>query len=72
MNSCCMGEDSGGACLQGCGDVSAACKRKRNLKQQELNKLAQQRYRYVQWSAIASIVFYAKSMCLSHKLVSTV
>ncbi|KAL0028636.1 hypothetical protein WJX79_007137 [Trebouxia sp. C0005] len=28
-----------------CGDVSAACKRKRNIKQQELNKLAQQRYR---------------------------
>lgn len=43
--SCGIGEDSSGACLQGCGDASAACKRKRNLKQQELNKLAQQRYR---------------------------
>lgn len=31
--------------MPGCGDASAACKRKRNLKQQELNKLAQQRYR---------------------------
>lgn len=45
VNSCGLGEDSSGACLQGCGDMSAACKRKRNLKQQELNKLAQQRYR---------------------------
>lgn len=46
-NSCGAGEDSGGNCMPGCGDASAACKRKRNLKQQELNKLAQQRYRYV-------------------------
>lgn len=45
INSCGMGDDSSGACLPGCGDVSAACKRKRNIKQQELNKLAQQRYR---------------------------
>lgn len=44
-NSCGAGEDSGGNCMPGCGDASAACKRKRNLKQQELNKLAQQRYR---------------------------
>lgn len=43
--SCGAGEDSGGNCMPGCGDASAACKRKRNLKQQELNKLAQQRYR---------------------------
>ncbi|DBA87495.1 TPA: hypothetical protein ACH3X1_004528 [Trebouxia sp. C0004] len=45
INSCGMGDDSSGACLPGCGDISAACKRKRNIKQQELNKLAQQRYR---------------------------
>lgn len=45
--SCGMADDSSGACLQGCSDASAACKRKRNLKQQELNKLAQQRYRSV-------------------------
>lgn len=38
-NSCGAGDDSGL-----CGDPNA-CKRKRNLKQQELNKLAQQRYR---------------------------
>ena len=39
-NSCGAGDDSGL-----CNDPNA-CKRKRNLKQQELNKLAQQRYRY--------------------------
>lgn len=44
--SCGAGDDSGP-----CGDANA-CKRKRNLKQQELNKLAQQRYRY---SAAVSI-----------------
>ena len=47
--SCGAGEDSGGNCMPGCGDASAACKRKRNLKQQELNKLAQQRYRCAQF-----------------------
>ena len=54
VNSCGLGEDSSGACLQGCGDMSAACKRKRNLKQQELNKLAQQRYRYAMHSCLVS------------------